>query len=324
MAIAPTLDAPPPGAAAAPALQPAPAAPAFLDNTVAPAFLDNTVAPAFLDNTAAPAFPGNAIAPALPDITAAPWSREEALRPAPQPDATPTTEERPATSEARDAIRGALLDSLPVFAGIIPFGIVIGVAIGEAGVNNTAGWAGSFLMFGGSAHLAAVSLLDGGAGLLAVLATVLVINARLLVYSASLGPRFRYQPSWFRWTAPYFLVDQIFALTWARLDTGTSPAWLRTYYLALGLVTGAVWIVAIALGVLAGPVIPQSWELAFATPLMLVALLAPSLVDRPAWIAAAVGAATAVLLIGMPHGLHLLIGTAAGTLAGIAAERIQR
>lgn len=223
-----------------------------------------------------------------------------------------------------DAIRDGLVDALPLQAGILPFGLVIGVAIGEGTVNNAAGWAGSFLMFGGSAHLAAVSLLDSGAGMLTVLITVLVINARLLVYSASIGPRFRYQPKWFRWLAPYFLVDQMFALTWKRLDTGVSAGWLRWYYLTVGVAIGLVWLPAIAVGVIAGPVIPATWQLSFATPLMLIGLLAPSLVDRPAWIAATVGGAVAVLLIGMPNGLHLLIGTAAGASAGIAAERISK
>jgi predicted branched-subunit amino acid permease len=179
-------------------------------------------------------------------------------------------------------------------------------------------------MFGGSAHLAAISLLDSGAGMLTVLITVIVINARLLVYSASIGSRLRYQPRWFRWVAPYFLVDQMFALTFKRLDTGVSAGWLRWYYLTAGLALGAVWLPAIAVGVVAGPVIPESWHLSYAMPVMLIGLLAPSLVNRPAWIAAGVGASVAVLLIGMPHGLHLLIATAAGASAGIAAERFSK
>lgn len=272
-------------------------------------------APAALEDTAAPTY-GAAVLDGT--VTPAPPAPAEA-----QP-ASEATRADAATSDRRHAIRTGLIDALPVIAGVLPFGLVIGVAVGESTVNNAAGWAGSFLMFGGSAHLAAISLLGGGAGAAAVLVTVLVINARLLVYSASLGPRFRHQPTWFRWTAPYFLVDQMFALTWSRLDTGVSAGWLRAYYLSAAIATGLVWVAAIATGVLVGPVIPASWELSFATPALMLALLMPALINRPAVIAAIVGATVAVLLIGLPHGLHLLIGTGVGTITGIAAERIQR
>ena len=59
-----------------------------------------------------------------------------------------------------------------------------------------AGWSGSWLIYGGSAHLAVLRSLD--AGLLVAVVTGLLINARLLVYSASLARRWHDQPRWFR------------------------------------------------------------------------------------------------------------------------------
>lgn len=226
--------------------------------------------------------------------------------------------------EQRAAIRTGVVDAMPVIAGIVPFALVIGVAIGESTVNNATGWAGSLVIFGGSAHLAAISLMDNGAGMAAVLITILVINARLLVYSASLGPRFRDQPGWFRWIAPSFLVDQLFALVWKRLEAGASAEWIRWYYLTVAFVIGAIWLPTMALGLVAGPVIPSGAELSFATPALLLVLLMPAITDRSTAIAAAVGASVAVACIGMPNGMHLLSGAAAGTVAGLIVGRIGR
>jgi 4-azaleucine resistance transporter AzlC len=229
-----------------------------------------------------------------------------------------------ASVEQLAAIKTGVVDSMPVIAGIVPLALVIGVAIGESSVNNAAGWAGSLLIYAGSAHLAAISLMDSGAGMAAVLITVLVINARLLVYSASLGPRFQNQPAWFRWIGPSFLVDQLFALVWKRLEAGASAEWIRWYYLTIAFVVGAFWLPTMAIGVFAGPIIPSGAELSFATPVLLLVLLMPAMTDRATSVAAAVGAVVAVACIGMPNGMHLLLGAGAGVVAGLATERIGR
>ena len=56
------------------------------------------------------------------------------------------------------------------------------------------GVGGGLAIFAGTAQLSALSLLDSGAGPLAVLLSVAVINARLVMYAAALEPRFRNQP----------------------------------------------------------------------------------------------------------------------------------
>jgi branched chain amino acid efflux pump len=42
------------------------------------------------------------------------------------------------------------------------------------------------------------------------------VNARLLLYSAALGDRFRAQPAPFRWLAPHFIIDQTYLMADAR------------------------------------------------------------------------------------------------------------
>ncbi|MDF2731170.1 MAG: putative branched-chain amino acid export protein large subunit, partial [Acidimicrobiia bacterium] len=116
----------------------------------------------------------------------------------------------------RAAARQGAIDALPLFVPAIPFGLVIGLAITESGMNPFVGWSGSWLIFGGAAQLTLVTLLGTGVAVAAAVGTALVVNARHLMYSAALAPTFQRQPRWFRWLGPYLLIDQLFALTTVR------------------------------------------------------------------------------------------------------------
>ena len=56
----------------------------------------------------------------------------------------------------------ALRDTVSVLSGIASFGLMLGVTISTLGSNTLAGLAGTFLVYGGSAQLTAVALLDRG------------------------------------------------------------------------------------------------------------------------------------------------------------------
>lgn len=225
-------------------------------------------------------------------------------------------------AERNAAVRSGFLDILPFSIGIASGGLVIGATIASGPVDNTLGWVASPLVFAGPAYLALMTMLGSAVGALTAVFTVALINARFLVYSASLAPHLRGQPAWFRLLSPHALVDPLFLATSARLETPRTARWVRYYYLSAALTIAVAWIPSIALGTVAGPLIPQSWELSFAPAAVILAMLIPTLTDRPTWIAAAAGAAVAVALIGLPNGLNLLIGTAAGAAAGLIAERM--
>lgn len=223
-----------------------------------------------------------------------------------------------------DPVRAGLRDVIPVLVGVTPFGMTIGAAVVESSISDLAGWLAGPVLVAGSAHLAVVTMIDAGAAALAVVVTALVINARLAAYSAALAPIFSSQPRWFRWAAPYLLVDQTFALVMGRHDTSTDPDWLRRYYLAAVVPLWGVWIGAISAGMLLGPVIPASWELWFCVPLMFTGMLTPAVNSRPSLVASAVAGALAVTLFWLPSGAGLVIAALGGSLAGALAEGWRR
>lgn len=215
--------------------------------------------------------------------------------------------------------RRGMKDTIPVLIPVVPFALVLGLAIAESPLPNLVGWLGSSFIFGGAAQLTVVTLTTEGAGVLAVIAAGLVVQARHVMYSAALAPVFGPQPRWFRWLGPYFLVDQMFALT--SLRTVDPPESFRNYFLGAGLAFWGVWQAAVAFGLVVGPVVPEEWSLGFAVPLLFVGLLILALDSRPAVVAALAGGGVTWLTLGTPNRMGIVIGALAGVAAGLAAGR---
>jgi predicted branched-subunit amino acid permease len=211
----------------------------------------------------------------------------------------------------------------PVVLAYVPFGLTLGATLAAAtNIPPLIAWSSSPLMFGGAAQLLAVRLLDTGAGVTIVVLGALVVNARMLLYSAALAPYAAAWPGRSRWLAAYFLADPVYALAINRFqqpDAGTARD-RRRYYLAVGLMLWVAWMTLTAAGVLLGGVLPTALPLDLAAPLTFLLLLLPTLTSRPACAAAVTGGLVAVAASGLPLGLGLLAGAAAGIAAGGLAE----
>lgn len=219
-------------------------------------------------------------------------------------------------------VRRGVADALPLLVPVVPFALVLGLTIAESRLPNLVGWMGSSIVFAGAAQLTVVTLTTEGAALVAVIAAGLVVNARHFMYSAAMSPAFGPQPRWFRLLGPYLLIDQAFALGIFRVDD--PPDSFRRYYLASGLTFWCTWQVAVALGMVVGPVIPESWSIGFAVPLMFLGLVVAAIKAPPALVAAAVGALATWAALGIPNRGGILVGAAAGIGAGMVAERVGR
>ena len=213
--------------------------------------------------------------------------------------------------------RDALGDVAPLVLALAPFAAVIGVQSSADG-RAAGSLAGTLLLYAGSAQVSTLSLLHQGVGLVSILAAVTLINARFVAYSATLVPHFAKQPTWFRWLAPHFVIDQTFAVVTARDDLADA-ARFRRYWLTSGVAIALVWVAAMAAGALLGPVVPHAPAIALMPAAIFVAFLAPTLTDRPGAVAVAAGVVAA--FAPLPAGARVLLGTASGALAGFLTAR---
>lgn len=209
----------------------------------------------------------------------------------------------------------------PLLIGVVPFGLVFGVTAAASVLGGGLGYATSIIIFAGAAQFVTIELFDQGAAAVVVIATALVVNSRHLMYSAALAPHFQQFPTRSRYTLPYLMTDQAFAVSFARYGDLPNPSAKRWYYLGAAGTLWISWQISTLAGVLLGAQIPQAWSLAFAIPLVFLALLMPTVVNRPTLTAAIVGGGVAVLAANVPYGLGLMIGALAGVVAGVIAER---
>lgn len=219
-------------------------------------------------------------------------------------------------------IRRAIIDALPLCLPAVPFAFVIGLAIVDAGVNPVIGWSSSWIIFGGAAQLTLISLLGSGAAAIAAISAALVVNARHLMYSGAMAPHFQNQPRWMQVFGPYLLIDQVFALATLRGDD--HPDAFRTYYLTAGITFWMMWQAMTALALLIGPVVPASWHLHFAVPILFLGMVVIGIDRLPKLVAALVGAGVTLACTGLPNRSGLLVGAMAGIAAGAMTERLKR
>jgi 4-azaleucine resistance transporter AzlC len=226
------------------------------------------------------------------------------------------------THFSRPAFFEGVRDIAPMMLGVIPFGIVFGVAAIAAGVSTLAALAMSMIMFSGAAQIIAVQLLAAGAPFAVILLSCLVVSLRLVMYSAAMAPYLR--PLDHRWRAllSFVLTDQAFAGTLQRFQTSNDVRANASYFLGSGALLWVVWQLATLAGVLAGQIIPASWQLEFVVPLCFLAVLVPLLRDRVSILVFTVATIAVVALDAMPLRLSMVCAGLLGIAAGVLGDKM--
>jgi len=218
----------------------------------------------------------------------------------------------------RDLAAGARAMT-PWLAGIVPFGLAIGFSAAQAGIPILAGWLTGPLIYAGSAQVAAIGMLGAGAAPTVVVAAALIINIRLIFYSAAMARHWCGTPWWWRLVAAYLLIDPSFAVGldgYGRLSRDRAHA----YYFGGATLLWMSWLAAIGAGATACAVLPAWLHLEFVMPLFLIGEVVPKLaqpVQRRAILAAA---AVALLALSAPLQLGIALAIAAGIAAGVTAR----
>ena len=85
-------------------------------------------------------------------------------------------------------MRDGVADVAPMLIGVVPFGLVAGAAPIAAGMDVAQAMGMSALMFAGASQLAVAEVLGSGGSAAVAVVTALIINLRMVLYSASLAP----------------------------------------------------------------------------------------------------------------------------------------
>ena len=152
-------------------------------------------------------------------------------------------------------VRAAFIKSLPVMGGYLILGTGFGILAWNNGYGLPWAFAMSLLMFAGSMQFVGIGLLAGGASVLTVILTTVMVNARHLFYSISMFGHYknsgRYKPYLI-----FALTDETYSLLCdGQVPEGMDPDRFR---FLVSLFNQSYWVLGSVLGSLAGSVLPFS------------------------------------------------------------------
>ncbi len=235
---------------------------------------------------------------------------------------------------------------LPILIGVAPFGMIYGVLALEAGIQPGDAQAISAVLFAGSSQMILTQLIHTGTPALVMVLTIFVVNLRHALYSASLAPYVQRLPVRWKLLLSYLLTDEAYAVTVLHYETlyetldevspvgaerqtqpvtqsVAQPAAVRYahwFFLGAGLALWSTWQLSTAAGIFLGAVVPGSWSLDFTLALTFIALVVPTLKDRPVVAAALVAGIVSILTFQVPYRLGLILAALAGVVAGMLVE----
>ncbi|MCG6904533.1 MAG: AzlC family ABC transporter permease [Rhodobacter sp.] len=215
-----------------------------------------------------------------------------------------------------------LRDGMPFVIVIVPFAVLFGVAGTEAGLSIAQVMGFTIVVVAGAAQFTALQLMTEDAATIIVLATALVVNLRMAMYSAALAPHLGAAPFWQRAVLAYFNVDQTYTLSQIEFDRAPDqPLGAKiAYFMGVAAPLCPLWYLFTYVGAVAGSAIPPEFALDFAVPITFLALIAPALKTLAHVLAALTSIVVALALVWLPSGLGLIIAAAAAMIVGAQTE----
>lgn len=206
--------------------------------------------------------------------------------------------------------RRLLVDGAGLAIGVGAFGFIYGLSARAAGLSPIEAVAMSSLVFAGASQFAALGYITGGLGLIGIVVLTALLNARHLVYSATLAPWLADRPAWKRAAMAQFLTDESFALSLAHFRRVGQADLAGYWWAAIGAIF-LPWNAATIVGALAGGAIPDPTRIGLDIlfPAAMAGIGATLVTDRRTLYAVLLGAPAAVAA-------SLLWGPALGVIAG--------
>jgi 4-azaleucine resistance transporter AzlC len=221
----------------------------------------------------------------------------------------------------RSAVAAGTRAALPLLLGLVPFGLITGVAMVASGIAPLPAMLMSLFVFAGASMVASAQLIASDTPAVMIVLTTLFINLRFMMYSASLRPHFAHLPMRMRLLISYLNADNIYALCISRFAEHPNDRSKLEYFLGAGVPIWLAWQGAVLAGVAVGAGLPASWRVEFAAPLAFIAMSVPLLRDRAMVAAALAAGITVIATNALPLRLSVIAAAIAGMTTGLIVER---
>lgn len=158
----------------------------------------------------------------------------------------------------KNTLKTAFKATIPVLTGYLVLGFGFGIVLKSAGYGILTAFFMSLFIYAGSMQYVAVGLLAGGASLLTVALTTLMVNARHLFYGISMLEKYRSAGKY----KPYLifaLTDETYSLVCQENEEIASEQQIK-YDFFVSLLNQIYWVAGSVLGAVAGTVLTFNSE----------------------------------------------------------------
>lgn len=158
----------------------------------------------------------------------------------------------------KKVVKAAFTDTIPVLTGYLVLGIGFGIMLNAAGHSIFMAFIMSAAIYAGSMQYVALSLLSGGAPLITIAITTLLVNARHLFYGISMLDKYRNTGKRKAYLI-FALTDETYSLL-CRDELPVPDECRKDYYLLVSLFNHCYWITGCVLGATVGSLVSFNSE----------------------------------------------------------------
>lgn len=206
----------------------------------------------------------------------------------------------------KQTAKSAFLATLPVMAGYLVLGFGFGIILKSSGYGIVLAVAMSLFIYAGSMQYVAVGLLTGGASLITVALTTLMVNARHLFYGISMLDKYKNTGKRKAYLM-FSLTDETYSLVCTD-HPGITPERRKDYYLIVSALNHAYWVIGSALGALIGSLISFNSEgIDFALTALFITVFVEQWLTAKQHASALIGVAASVFCLILFGSEHFLI-----------------
>lgn len=216
-------------------------------------------------------------------------------------------------------VKDGIKSAVPIVIGYVPLGLAFGVLAEKGGLSPWEAALMSILVYSGSGQLVSLGLLAQGAAIGSIIATVMVVNLRYLLFSASLAPKVQNLSRPVLAFLSSEITDESFAVSISRLEEEPAD---KNYLLGLYMTAQLSWVLSSLVGASVGNLITniEAFGVNFALPAMFIALLVLQLKNRMFIVVAAAGGLLSVILAPFT-GANVIFATVIAAALGVALTK---
>lgn len=225
--------------------------------------------------------------------------------------------------ERLNSVRAALACALPVMLGYAVIGIPCGIMSAAAGFSPLMCFVVSCTFYSGAGQFMIAPMLLAGSSLPAIIASVVLVSSRQMLYSAAFSPYFKRVGKRKTLLFSLFVTDESFGVLMDKMSSAAS--WSVDQSILVNIFCMLSWSVANAVGAVVGSVVELPVGLlSFGMTSIFICLLMGQ-PKNTATLVCVLGAFVGVLvckLVGLGS-VAILLGAVVGVASGLAFEAVR-